>query len=170
MSVELIRGVYDYHWWANRRLFGVTVALGEEVAGREVGPQFSFPTLRRMFTHVYGADWLWLNRWKGGSPTPLSPSSIPSLVELRARWDAFEKEQQAFIDALTEADPGRMVDYKNPEGKAYRVALGPLLHHVPNHATHHRSEIATMITMVSGSPPDTGRATYELVRSGQLTS
>jgi uncharacterized damage-inducible protein DinB len=31
---------------------------------------------------------------------------------------------------------------------------------VVNHATHHRSEIATMITLISGSPPDTGIATY----------
>jgi uncharacterized damage-inducible protein DinB len=169
MSLELIHGLYDYHRWANRRLFAVTVLLGEDAAGRKIGSHFSYPTLRRMFTHVYGADWLWLNRWKGGSPTPLSPSSIPSLAELRERWDALEKEQQAFLDALTEADLGRLVDYKNIDGKAYRVPLGPLLHHVPNHATHHRSEIATMLTMVSGSPPDTGRATYELVKSGQLT-
>jgi uncharacterized damage-inducible protein DinB len=170
MSLELIHGLYGYHRWANRRLFGVTVALGEDVAGREVGPHFSYPTLRRMFTHVYGADWLWLNRWRGGSAAPLSPSSISSLAELRERWDALEKDQQAFLDALTDADLGRLVHYKNADGKAYHVPLGPALHHVPNHATHHRSEIATMITMVSGSPPDTGRATYELVTSGQLTA
>jgi uncharacterized damage-inducible protein DinB len=35
-----------------------------------------------------------------------------------------------------------------------------MLLHVPNHATHHRSEIATMLTMVSGSPPDTGLMSY----------
>ena len=38
--------------------------------------------------------------------------------------------------------------------------LGMLLVHVPNHATHHRSEIATMLTMVSGPPPDTGINSY----------
>ena len=40
------------------------------------------------------------------------------------------------------------------------MALGALLLHVANHATHHRSEIATMITLISGSPPDTGINTY----------
>ena len=40
------------------------------------------------------------------------------------------------------------------------VALGALLLHVVNHATHHRSEAATMITLISGSPPDTGINTY----------
>jgi uncharacterized damage-inducible protein DinB len=50
------------------------------------------------------------------------------------------------------------------------VPLEAALEHVVNHATHHRSEVATMLTMVSGSPPDTGRVTYELVRTGQLGS
>jgi uncharacterized damage-inducible protein DinB len=31
---------------------------------------------------------------------------------------------------------------------------------VVNHATHHRSEAATMITLISGSTPDTGINTY----------
>jgi uncharacterized damage-inducible protein DinB len=35
---------------------------------------------------------------------------------------------------------------------------------VANHATHHRSEIATMITMISSSPPDSGLNTYLLAR------
>jgi uncharacterized damage-inducible protein DinB len=33
---------------------------------------------------------------------------------------------------------------------------------VVNHATHHRSEAATMITQISGSPPDTGINTYRV--------
>jgi uncharacterized damage-inducible protein DinB len=41
---------------------------------------------------------------------------------------------------------------------------------VANHATHHRSEIATMVTMISGSPPDTGMASYQIISTGQLTA
>jgi uncharacterized damage-inducible protein DinB len=170
MSIEMIRGLYDYHWWANRRLFDVAASLGEAAAGREVGSQFSFPTVRRMLAHLYGADWGWLQRWKGTSPTKLPGDDISSLAVLRERWDALEKEQRAFIEGLTEADLGRLVEYRNIEGKPFRLALWPLLQHVANHATHHRSEIATMITMTSGSPPDTGIATYELLKSGQMTS
>ena len=44
MSSTLIRGLYDYHRWANRRLFDVAVALGEDAGTRDMGKQFSFPT------------------------------------------------------------------------------------------------------------------------------
>jgi uncharacterized damage-inducible protein DinB len=167
MSVDLIRGLYDYHRWANRRLLDVAMARGEEMAAREVGSQFSYPTIRRMFGHLYGADWLWLQRWKGTSPTAVPGGQFMSLAALRPVWDAFEGEQKAFVEALAPADLARVVEYRNTEGKAFCVPLGPLLQHVANHATHHRSEIATMLTMLSGSPPDTGINTYEVVRSGQ---
>ena len=62
MSLQLIRGLYDYHRWANRRLFDVATALGEEPSSRDAGRQFSFPTVTRMFGHLYGADWVWLSR------------------------------------------------------------------------------------------------------------
>jgi uncharacterized damage-inducible protein DinB len=39
---------------------------------------------------------------------------------------------------------------------------------VANHATHHRSEIATMVTMLSGSPPDTGVNSWVIARTGQM--
>ncbi len=168
LAQELIRGLYAYHRWANRRLFEEAAKLGEAAAAREVGKQFSFPTIRRMLAHVYGADWIWLMRWKGTSPTKLPGEEIESLAALREKWDATEQEQQAFIDSLTPADLGRTVEYKNTEGKAFRLALGPLLQHVANHATHHRSEVATMLTMISGSPPNTDLVAYHLVKTGQL--
>jgi uncharacterized damage-inducible protein DinB len=167
MSIDLMRGLFGYHQWANRRLFDVAATRGEEMAARELGPQFSYPTVRRMFGHLYGADWLWLERWRGTSPTSVPGAQFASLAELRPVWDVLEAEQRAFVGALGPADLARIVDYRNTEGQAFRVPLGPLLQHVANHATHHRSEIATMLTMLSGSPPDTGIAAYELARSGQ---
>jgi len=169
VDLELIRGLYAYHRWANRRLFEVAVKLGEDAAGREVGKQFSYPTVRRMLAHIYGADWVWLMRWKGTSPTKLPGGEIESLAALREKWDAVEEEQRAFVESLAPADLRRVVDYKNLEGKPFRLPLGPLLQHVANHATHHRSEVATMFTMISGSPPSTDLVTYHLVKTGQMS-
>jgi uncharacterized damage-inducible protein DinB len=167
MSVDLIRGLYDYHRWANRRLFDVALALGEDLASRDVGKQFSYTTIRRMFGHLYGADRIWLTRWTGGSMTAVPGGEFATLASIRAPWDDLERDQQAYIERLSPADLERVIQYSNAEGKQFRAPLGPLLQHVANHATHHRSEIATMLTMVSGSPPDTGLATYLLVTTNQ---
>jgi uncharacterized damage-inducible protein DinB len=161
--------LYAYHRWANRRLFDVAAALGEEACGREVGAQFSFPTLRRMFAHVYGAETVWLSRWKGaGIVTGLPGADIPTMAALRAKWDALESEQRAFVEALAPVELGREVHYKNTDGTAYHTPLGVLLEHVVTHAGHHRSEIATMLTMVSGSPPESSVIAWHRVLSGQV--
>ena len=162
MAVPMISDLYDYHRWANRRLFEVAAGLGAAVT-REMGPQWSYPTLKGMFAHIHAADHVWLARWKGSSPGRLlGDADFASVAELRTRWDALEAEQGAFVAGLSEADLARLVVYKNTLGHEFRVALGPLLQHVVNHATHHRSEAATMITMISGSPPDTGINTYRV--------
>ena len=160
MAIQLIRSLYDYHRWANRRLFDVAAGLGDAV-GRDMGTHWSVPTVKGMFAHLYGADALWLTRWKGGAPARMAADAdFATMADLRAKWDVLEAEQRAFIEALDEAALARPVSYKNARGEELKIALGPALQHVANHATHHRSEAATMITLISGSPPDTGIATY----------
>ena len=77
----------------------------------------------------------------------------------------FHEQVLRIIDVMTgcglaEADLWRSLDGKTPEGRTYSRLLGMLLLHVPTHAAHHRSELATMLTMTSGSPPDTGINSY----------
>src|SRR3989338_11048354 len=96
-ALDLIRGLYEYHRWANRRLFDVAAGLGEEVAGREVGAQFSFPTVRRVLAPIYGADWVWLARWKGTSPTALPGAQVAPLPEPRTRGGATEARQRTCV-------------------------------------------------------------------------
>jgi uncharacterized damage-inducible protein DinB len=165
VSVDLIREYWSYHYWANRRLFDVVAALGDEVAGREVGKQFSESNLRAMLVHMYGADWFWLETWRGQPPAvvrgdPTYGLVIRTLGELRKKWDDLETEQRRFLADISEADLWRPLDGKTPEGLIFSRPLGMLLLHVPTHAAHHRSELATMLTMTSGSPPDTGINSY----------
>jgi uncharacterized damage-inducible protein DinB len=167
MSVELIRGLYDYHRWANRKLFDVAVERGEAAVTRDMGTQWSYPTILRMFGHIYGADAIWLARWRG-KPLPGFPGGdIQTMRDLRQAWDAFEADQRAYIEAQSEADLHRVLDYKNQSGLPQRAPLWRLIQHIVNHATHHRSEINTMLTLISGSPPDTGINSYILVTSSQ---
>ena len=160
MSVDLIRGLFDYHRWANRTLYDVALALGEELVSRDVGKQFSYPTIRRMFGHLYGADKVWLARWTGGTTIADPGGQFATLASIRAPWDDLEREQRAFVEGLSVADFAGVIYFTDAQGARRGAPLGPLLQHVVNHATHHRSEIATMLTMVSGSPPDTGLGTY----------
>ena len=84
-------------------------------------------------------------------------------------WDALETVQRNFIDTLTTPDLSCR-GLREHRGQSFRLALWPLLQHVANHATHHRSEIATIMTMLNGSPPPTDLVLYHLIQSGQTPS
>lgn len=160
MAPTWIRELYDYHRWANRRLFDVAVGLGDAVT-KDMGKHWSVPTVKGMFAHLCAADTIWLARWKGMPSGPLpADADFPTMADLRAWWDRLEAEQRAFVEGLDDVALARPVIYKNASGGESSAPLAPLLQHVVNHATHHRSELATMITLISGSPPDTGIATY----------
>ncbi len=160
MATTLIRELYDYHRWANRRLFDVALGLGDAVT-KDMGKHWSVPTVKGMFTHLCAADTIWLARWTGTPPGRLpADADFPTMADLRAHWDRMEAEQRAFVERLDDAALLKPVTYKNATGGESSAPLGPLLQHVVNHATHHRSELATMITLISASPPDTGIATY----------
>jgi uncharacterized damage-inducible protein DinB len=167
----LLRDLYGYHWWANRRLFDVAAALGEGTCAREVGKQFSFPTVKGMLAHIHGADQIWFSRFAGGAPGRLlGDADFATMADLRTRWGDLEKTQRTFLERLAAPDLVRPVTYTSAllAGRQLTLPLGALLQHVANHATHHRSELATMLTMLSGSPPGTDRVIYELMTSGQL--
>ncbi len=170
MDVGTFAALYDYHRWANRRLFDAAAALGDAVT-RDMGKQFSCATVLGLLTHLYGADFNWLRRWKAQEPGPiLGDGDTPGLAELRRRWDPLEEEQRAFVASLTPADLMRTVLLKTAirPDRPVQFPLCVALQHVANHGTHHRSEIATMLTMLSGAPPGTDLAIYHLITSGQL--
>src|SRR2546427_12191107 len=106
-TLEMMRGLYEYHRWANRRLFDVAIGLGDDVTARDLGKSFSFPSIKAMFTHIYGADFLWFQCCKASTPVRrLREGDFPTLAAVRAPSDGFEKEQAMFSDPLTRADRG----------------------------------------------------------------
>lgn len=167
-GLRMVDALYEYHWWANRRLFDHAAGLGPAVTDRPLGSQFSAPTIKDLFAHIYGADGYWLSRWKGVSTSRLpGGDEFAGLGPLRIAWDTLEAEQHAYLSALGADDLERVLEYRTLTGQSRRLPLWTLLQHVPNHATHHRSELATMLTMASGSPPDTGVHTYHAWKTGQ---
>src|SRR5262245_61774278 len=101
MSIGLIRELYDYHRWANRRLVDVAAGLGDPAVTTDMGKHWSQPTVKAMLAHVYGADLIWLARWKGTSPGRVpGDADVSSMADLRARWDGLEEEQKQFLAGL----------------------------------------------------------------------
>src|SRR3989442_3246511 len=118
--VELIRSLYRYNDWANGRILDASARLTCEQLLEGGGA--SFDSVRDTLVHTMGAEWLYLERWHGRSPrASFAAADFPDLATIRARWQTIERDTQAFVATLTEADLARVVEYTNMQGE---VGLG----------------------------------------------
>jgi uncharacterized damage-inducible protein DinB len=93
-----------------------------------------------------GAEWIWLRRWKGESPTS-APDwfTHPTPSTLNDALKHIEEERREFLKAFPEDDLQSEVQYTLLDGSKGVLPLCVLLRHAVNHSTYHRGQIASML-------------------------
>ena len=66
MNTSDIQTLYAYNRWANERMFSALEKRDQAQFTATVAS--SFPSIRETVFHILGAEWIWLQRWKGLSP------------------------------------------------------------------------------------------------------
>lgn len=159
MNLSDIRRLFDYTEWANELAMSAAKRLPEEDLRRDVccSHQSIFGTL----LHTAGAEWIWLERWHGRSPTKAeawprwTPEACPDLATLNERWsDVINRRAQL----LTNIDEDRLaadLSFKLLSGDRSSMPLIDQMQHVVNHSTMHRGQIVGMIRQLGIEPPST---------------
>ena len=161
-----LRLLYDYNSWANRRMLDACAALSAEQFTRDL--RSSFASVRDTAAHIYGAEWLWLERFHERSPSALpTPADFPDLAALRVRWEELGKNLLTFVGSQSAADLARVYEFRTTRGVVYPSALWPALQHVPNHGTYHRGQVAAMLRQLGAKPNFTDLIYFYRERAGQ---
>ena len=148
--LEAIRELYAYSAWGNARILDTVEQLTPE---QFTAPGDGVDSIRDTLVHTASAQWLWLERWRGPSPTELwDPADFPDIASLRVRWDEVEEATSQYVATLREPDLARVVSYVNFHGETWAYPLWQQLLHQVNHATQHRSEAALLLTRLGFSP------------------
>jgi uncharacterized damage-inducible protein DinB len=153
-AADEIRQLYEYNSWANARVLEACAALSAEQRGRDLGT--SHHSVHETLAHILGAEWVWLERWKGRSPTSLPAAhSFADLAQLRARWSVVEQDLLGFVRALGDSDLDRKIEYRTTEGRPYTQPFREMLQHLLNHGTYHRGQVSAMLRQLGGKPAST---------------
>jgi len=152
MTFTDIAPLVDYHYWARDRLLAAVEPLTPEQFTRDLGN--SFKSVRDTLSHVHAAEWVWLSRLSGTSPTSLLPHDrFGDLMAVRTGWSETEAGFRAFIAGLDAAALERVVDYRLLNGQPGSSLTWQILQHVVNHATYHRGQVTTMLRQLGAAPP-----------------
>lgn len=161
MTKGEIQLLYEYDHWANNRVLQAASVLGAEEFARDLGG--SFGSVRNTLVHIIRGEWIWLKYWREPPVTPASladlvaragvlfnPDVFPNVAVLQLKWAEVEKEQIDFVRTVTDELLDKMLPFR-----ATQVKLAHLMHHVANHSTYHRGQVALLMRQLNAEPAAT---------------
>jgi uncharacterized damage-inducible protein DinB len=151
MTPQDLQTLVEYHVWARGRMLNALESLTSEQFNRDLGN--SFKSIRDTVSHLYFADWVWLKRWLGDSPTVRPVIDFPDIATARRMWAEHDSTLQAFVDGLEEDDVDRVFQYQMFNGPPASSPFWQMLQHVVNHGSYHRGQVTTMLRQIGAAPP-----------------
>lgn len=154
MHLAEIQRLYDYNRWANERVLESLQPLGQDLFTSN--KQASHGSIRGVVAHIAAAEWIWLERWKGSSPSSLLSESEFETVEIASRrLRKIDGELIEFTNRLTQAEVDASREYRTTEGQRYSNLLSDMLVHVVNHSSYHRGQVSTLLRQAGAVPKST---------------
>jgi uncharacterized damage-inducible protein DinB len=163
MTVKDLERMFDYGYWANRRLFAEIVKLVPE--------QFTEPyadghgSIRKTMVHVLSAEWGWLARCGGRERgAPLEATNYPTATALIEAWNQVEGYVRTFLATLRDEDLTRVVEFALGSEKR-SMPVWEMLQQAANHGIHHRGQVSLLLRLRGFNPDNFDIVLYDFERA-----
>ncbi len=144
MKKEEIVAMVEFNVWANRRVVVAVEALTGEQFTRELVSSFS--SVRDTLAHILGVEWVWLERLQRRSPRAIPAArEYADVALLRKRWAELEEKMREYAQGVTQTELDEVVEYQTLSFGSGKNPRWQMIHHVVNHGTYHRGQVATML-------------------------
>jgi uncharacterized damage-inducible protein DinB len=159
VTPELLSNLFQYNLWADRRLLDVCATLNTEQFTRNLGS--SFGSVRDTLAHLYGAEFIWNERFQGRSPAGLPKGSdFPDLASVRSKLEEMDLYFVDYVSKMTQQDLDRVIHYKTAAGTEFSNPLWQSLHQLTNHGSYHRGQLVTLLRQLGVKPVSTDLIGY----------
>ncbi|WP_159999329.1 DinB family protein [Roseomonas sp. 18066] len=152
------RMMATYNSEMNRRFYAAAAGLTEAQRREDRGAFFG--SLQGTLCHVLWADTIWLHRFTGSPPPPVSIDRSASMIEdfaaLRAERARMDGVIEAWAGSVSAAVlDGELAYYSGAMGREVRRPMALLAVHLFNHQTHHRGQAHALLTSFGAATGDT---------------
>ena len=149
MDKQSLTRLFNYHYWANRRLWRSVTALSDKQFAQPLND--GSPSIRAQIVRMVANENLWVDYLWHGEVEFLQESDIPTRARIREEWDALEEEMRDFIDELT---PAQLESQVEPPflNTGAPLKVWEILLEIVNDATASRARLRLHLDRL-GSPP-----------------
>ena len=146
--MSILRKMFEHNRWANLRLVDAVAGVSDECL--DAGCVGTAGTIRNTLMHVAGAEQRYVMRLSDRAPTYGERDGWPGAEALRKALD----ESGSLLIELAESVPQDRVLTTEYQGQTHQLPVTTVFVQAINHATEHRSQIATILTQQGVEPPD----------------
>lgn len=165
MTVKDLQNLYDYYYWANRKLFQSISQLTPEQFRQLVAG--SYGSVRNTLVHSLSAEWGWLERCGGQERGPrLDPDNYPTVGSLVEAWAKVEGFVRDFLFTLNDEDLAREIEFTLAGPEKRSMQIGHLMHHAAIHGVHHRAQVSLLLRVLGYDPGNFDLLMYYADRKG----
>jgi uncharacterized damage-inducible protein DinB len=164
MDLSDIQQLLTYTEWANELAMEAAARLPDDGLHRDFG--ISHKSIFGTLVHMAGAEWIWLERWNGNSPTKAeawtrwSAEACNDLATLKDRWTVLVNQRTQCVSQLDGSRLAADLSFNLLSGDPSSMPLINQMQHVVNHATMHRGQVVGMIRQLGLEPPSTDLLFY----------
>lgn len=153
--------IYDYHAWANGRLFSRLKELSDEVYYQEI--QSVFPSISSVISHMYIVDQLWFHIISGmDMPEALDMKKESGegkgIDEMDMLFYDLSQRYKTFLNQQENMDELRFLNIPW-EGKR-ETSLSEMVMHIVTHGTYHRGNVTAMLRQMGYASVTTDLTVY----------
>ena len=153
MNIKDIHLIYEYNYWANKRILGASANVTQEQF--LASASFPFGGLRGTLLHILDTEWGWRALFQSiDSASELLEADFPNTSAFEAHWQEEETAMRAYLAGLSDENMESHLIYTTDTGIKRDRILWHCLLHVVNHGTQHRGEAAALLTDYGHSPGD----------------
>jgi uncharacterized damage-inducible protein DinB len=158
---EHLQAMFEYVRWADQQMLAASRTVPDDGYFKE--QHISIGSIHKLLVHCMAAQWIWLSRWRGESPTRLeNHEDYPTRDALMQRWPLVHSAMTDFLGVQSPKSLSRDVQYRSTRGELFSLPLGDLMLHVIDHETYHRGQVNTMIKHAGGQPSNLSFLSYSM--------
>jgi uncharacterized damage-inducible protein DinB len=154
--------LFRHNLWANLTLLDLCATLPDEVLATNVPGTYG--SIRETLPHLVGAEERYLAALVAG-PERRNPTLEQTAPDLATLQEHARQSGERFITfaETVEGNPTLQVTWR---GKSYEMPAALFLVQAINHATEHRTQIKTGLTLAGITPPELDGWTWDDARRG----
>jgi uncharacterized damage-inducible protein DinB len=137
MDKQYFIALYDYNFWAHRRVWNCVMQLSEEQYNYPL--DYSIGSIYIQTLHTMAVEHWWFHFLCEGTLNFLEEADFPSRPTIRTQWDQTEAYIRAYLDTLTTKEMNREVMPPFWENKP-AIKVWEAITQVANHSTDHRAQ------------------------------